>query len=183
MLLSHGKVAEVGPVNQVVQSYLRTAAESEANPLDQRRDRQGDGSARFTGVRIETAEGNSLITTASRLKVTVNYESEKPLRNPRFLVTVYDLTNTGIFLLDTDMVGGLPETLPAKGSLTCVTDPIRITPGLCYLNMALYKSGGMADHVEYAAYFDVESENIYGHGKIPERNWVLCVVGQEWKVN
>ena len=49
-------------------------------------------------------------------------------------------------------------------------------------NLALYKSSGMADHVEYAAYFDVESENIYGHGTIPERSWVLCVVGQQWKV-
>jgi lipopolysaccharide transport system ATP-binding protein len=182
LLLNHGQVQQVGPVGQVVQTYMKTAAELEANPLDQRRDRQGDGSARVTGVKIETAEGNSLITTASRLKVTVDYESDRPLRNPRFLVTVYDLTNTGIFLLDTDVVGGLPETLPAKGSLTCVTDPIRITPGRCYLNLALYKSSGMADHVEYAAYFDVESENIYGHGTIPERSWVLCVVGQQWKV-
>src|SRR3954463_12524104 len=101
--LKTGQVQEIGPVNQVVQSYLKTAAETEANPLDQRRDRQGDGSARFTAVRIETAdEGGGLITTASRLKVTIDYESDRPLRNPRFLVTVYDLTNTGIFLLDTD---------------------------------------------------------------------------------
>jgi lipopolysaccharide transport system ATP-binding protein len=183
LLLSHGKVQEIGPVNQVVQTYLKTAAETEANPLDQRRDRQGDGSARFTAVRIETADQGGLITTASRLKVTVDYESDRPLRNPRFLVTVYDLTNTGIFLLDTDMTGGLPETLPAKGSLTCVTDPIRVTPGRCYVNLAMYKSGGMADHVEYAAYFDVESENIYGHGTIPQRQWVLTVIGQQWVVN
>ena len=80
------------------------------------------------------------------------------------------------------MTGGLPESLPARGSITCVTDPIRITPGRCYTNLALYKSGGMADHVESAAYFDVESENIYGHGTIPERQWVLTVIGQEWNV-
>jgi lipopolysaccharide transport system ATP-binding protein len=161
---------------------MKTAAELEANPLDQRRDRQGDGSARVTAIKLETAEGNSLITTASRLKVTVDYESDKPLRNPRFLVSVYDLTNTGIVLLDTDVVGGLPETLPAKGRVTCVTDTIRITPGRCYVNLAIYKSSGMADHVEYAAYFDVESENFYGHGTIPPRSWVLNVIGQEWNV-
>jgi hypothetical protein len=40
----------------------------------------------------------------------------------------------------------------------------------------------MADHVEYAATFDVESENIYGHGQIPERQWVLTVIGQRWEV-
>jgi hypothetical protein len=49
--------------------------------------------------------------------------------------------------------------------------------------MAVFKSGGMADHVECAAYFDVESENIYGHGTIPPRQWVLCVMGQEWVVS
>jgi lipopolysaccharide transport system ATP-binding protein len=182
-LLNHGKVQQVGPVGEVLQTYMKTAAETEANPLDQRRDRQGDGSARVTGIKIETVEGNTLITTASRLRVTVDYESDRPLRNARFLVTVYDLTNTGIFLLDTDVVGGLPEQMPAKGSLTCTTDPIRLTPGRCYVNLALYKSSGMADHVEYAAYFDVESENVYGHGTIPERGWVLTVMGQQWKVN
>jgi lipopolysaccharide transport system ATP-binding protein len=183
LLLNQGRVREIGPVHHVVQEYLKTAAEGseEKNPLDQRRDRQGDGSARFTGVKIESADGG-MICCGSRLKVTVQYESERPLRNSRFLVSVYDLTNTGIFLLDTDAVGGLPETLPARGSLTCVTDPIRVTPGRCYLNLALYKSSGMADHVEYAAYFDVESENLYGHGSIPERQWVLCLIGQEWTV-
>lgn len=183
LLLNHGKVQEIGPVGQVVQTYMKTAAQREAAPLRERKDRQGDGTARFTSLKIETEEGHSLITTASRLKVTVEYEADRPLRNARFLATVYDLTNTGIFLLDSDVSGGFPESLPAKGSITCVTEPIRLTPGRCYVNLALYRGTGLSDHVETAAYFDVESENIYGHGHIPERQWVLSVIEQGWSVN
>ncbi len=155
----------------------------EAQPLHQRKDRKGDGSARLTSMKVETEEGNTLITTGSKLKLTIEYESDRPLRNARFLVTVNDLTNTGIFLLDSDVLGGLPETLPAKGSLSVVTDTIRITPGRCYVNAALYKAGGNADHVEYAAFFDVESENIYGYGTLPERRVVQSIISQNWTVN
>lgn len=181
LLLNHGKVQEIGPVGQVVQTYMKTAAEREAAPLRERKDRKGDGTARFTSLKIETEEGHSLITTASRLKVTVEYEADRPLRNARFLATVYDLTNTGIFLLDSDVAGGFSELLPVKGRLTCITEPIRLTPGRCYVNLALYRGTGMSDHVETAAYFDVESENIYGQGTIPPRQWVLSVIGQRWE--
>ncbi len=182
LMLNHGRVQQVGPVESVVQSYLKTSSELEASPLEQRKDRKGDGSVRLTAVKIESAEGG-MICCGSRLKVTLSYEADRVLRNPRFVVTVSDLTNTGIFMLDTDAVGGLPETLPAKGSLTCITDPIRITPGRCYVNLGVSKSGGISDLVECAAYFDVESENLYGHGTIPERQFVMCVIDQKWTVN
>jgi len=67
--------------------------------------------------------------------------------------------------------------------VTCITEPIRVTPGRCYLNLALQKSGGVADQVETAAYFDVESENLYGQGTIPERQVVLCLIDQRWSVS
>ncbi|HYE19896.1 MAG TPA: ABC transporter ATP-binding protein [Tepidisphaeraceae bacterium] len=184
LMLSAGRVQEVGLVEPVVQKYLKMAGELEATPLDERKDRKGDGSARLTAMKIEDADGG-MICCGSRLRVTLDYEAEgdRPLRNPRFLVAVHDLTNTGIFLLDTDAGGGLPDTLPARGRVTCVTDAIRITPGRCYVNVALHKLGGISDQVETAAYFDVESENLYGQGRIPERQVVMCVIDQQWSVN
>jgi lipopolysaccharide transport system ATP-binding protein len=99
---------------------------------------------------------------------------------PNFMLGVYDLTNTGIFLLSSDAIGGLPDTLPAEGVVSCVTEAINLTPGRCYVNVALYKSGAQADYVTQAAYFDVEPDDVYGSGKIPPRDWFLNVIGHTW---
>ncbi len=96
---------------------------------------------------------------------------------------VYDYTNTGIYLLSSDAEGGLPDVLPSQGSVSCITEPINITPGKCYVNVALLKGGVIADYIQYAASFDVEVEDVYGSGKMPTRNWVLCILRHRWRLN
>jgi len=129
---------------------------------------------------VESAGPDQTIRSTSRLRITIRYRGEKRLLRPQFLVGVYDLANTGVFLLDTDASVGFPDTLPPEGAVTCLTGPINLTPGRCFLNLALQKGGAMADYVQYAAFFDVEAEDIHGSGKVPPRQWVLNVISQEW---
>jgi lipopolysaccharide transport system ATP-binding protein len=181
-LLDTGRLVIEGTTQKVVQGYLQSVISAEVIPLDQRRDRSGDGSARMVSLRIESTDPDKVIRSSSRLKVTIGYRSEKPVLYPKFLVGIYDYTNAGIFLLDSDAAGGLPQVLPAEGSVTCVTEPINLTTGRCYVNIALMKGGTMADYIQYAGYFDVEAEDVYGSGKVPPRDWVLCVLRHRWSV-
>jgi lipopolysaccharide transport system ATP-binding protein len=178
--LDAGQVKEIGPTAQVVRKYFEMMAANEAAPLAERHDRTGDGSARIRSLQIQTVDGQSVIRTGSRLKLTLTYASDKPLLNPRIYASVYDLSHTGIYALDTDVVGGIPEVLPPTGSLTCVTDPIHLTPGRCYVNVGLLKGVAIADRVEYAAYFDVEADETGASGKTPRRNSVLCLLKHQW---
>lgn len=82
--------------------------------------------------------------------------------------------------LHSEIVGGLPETLPPKGKVTCITEKLDITPGRCYLNLSLLKAGVMADYIRYAVYFEVENDDFYGTGKLPGRDWVYCLRQQQW---
>ena len=86
-----------------------------------------------------------------------------------FCLTIYDLTHVSLFQLDSEATGGLPETLPAEGTLVCETDPLGITPGRCYINLDLIHGHQMADRITYAAYFDVEEDDFYGPVKLPKR--------------
>jgi lipopolysaccharide transport system ATP-binding protein len=182
-LLDIGKLINQGPTQKVVQHYLQSAISPEAIPLDQRCDRSGDGSVRIVSLWIESIDSDKIIQSESRLKITIGYRSEKPVRYPKFLVGIYDYTNTGIFLLDSDAVGTLPEVLPPEGSVICVTEPINLTPGRCFINLALFKGPMMSDYIQYAGYFDVEQSDVYGSGKLPPRNWVLCVLKHKWLLN
>jgi lipopolysaccharide transport system ATP-binding protein len=181
VMLKFGTVAQVGPVQEIVHAYLEGAKPEEVVALSERHDREGDGSVRYESISIENASGGSIIRTGSRCKLTVRYKSAKPLRHARFLLTIYDLTHVSLFILDSEATGGLPETLPAEGTLVCETDELNITPGRCYINLDLIRGHQLADRIAYAAYFDVDEDDFYGTGKLPSREWTMTVLRHRWR--
>ncbi len=178
-----GSVQADGPASAVVQDYLRAAEAREIKVLEERTDRHGDGSARLTSVKIEAVADDGAIRSSSRLKITIGYRSPKPLLKAQFVASVYDFSDTGIFVFDSDAAGGLPEILPMEGHVTCLTDPINLTPGRCFVNLRLLKGGAVADYLAQATVFDVEPDDFHGSGKMPARNWVLCLLKNKWSVN
>ena len=180
ILLKAGTMLGNGPTQEIVRGYLKSTISEEIVALDQRADRNGDGSARMISIKIESIESGHFVTSTSRMKFSVAYKSDRPLKHTRFLVTIYDYTNTGIYLFDSDAVGGIPEVLPAGGVATCTTDPINLTPGRCYINLALFRGTALADHIEQAASFDVEADEFYSTGRVPPREWVLCLLKHKW---
>ena len=180
ILLKDGTMLGNGPTQEIVRDYLKSTIAEEIVVLDQRTDREGDGSARFLSCKVESVESGHFISSSSRMKFTLAYQSDRPLKHVRFLVTIYDYTNTGIYLFDSDAVGGIPETLPATGTVTCTTEPINLTPGRCYISLALFRGAAIADHVEQAASFDVEADEFFRTGRMPPREWVLCLLQHQW---
>ena len=151
--------------------------------LRDRRDRAGDGTARIVGLRIEPADDHVLLRSTSRAKITLEYESDQPLMRPSFMVSIYDTNHIPIYYMNSDHVGGLPETLPARGSVSCITDPLNITPDRCYLNVSVRRGGAIADYLNQAAIFDIEADDFHGTGKIPDRDRALCMLNYRWIAN
>ncbi|MGZ6268873.1 MAG: ABC transporter ATP-binding protein [Candidatus Limnocylindrales bacterium] len=180
--LDRGHVVADGPTSDIIQQYLGSIRSYEAFPLADRPDRSGDGSARFTAISVEREDAQGAIDSTSRLKVTLSYSAAEPLRYPQFLIGIYDYRDVGVFLLDSRAVGSLPDTLPAVGTLTCVTEPINLTAGRCYVNIALERRGSMADYVQHAASFDIEAADPYGTGRVPGRDWMLCLLDHRWSL-
>jgi hypothetical protein len=165
-----------------VNDYLRTIASQPGTSLQDRKDREGDGSTRIVSITIQDANGSNVIRSKSRLRVTIQYSGEQSLRSPTFLLAVYDVSNTGLFLLDSDSGNFLPEILPARGALTCETEPINLIPGHCYVNIALSKGPALVDYIRQAASFDVEADDIQIRRPVT-RNWVLFYVSHTWTLN
>jgi len=183
MLLEGGKLIAEGTPSEIVRRYLESESSSTTIPLEERRDRDGDGSARMVSLQIESTDPDGIIRPSSRLKLTVRYRSESPINRPQFVISIYDYMDIGIFLLHNDFVGGLPDTLPPQGSVTCVTEPINLTPGRCFVHLELLKGNARADYLPYAGHFDVATDDFFGTGMLPPRDWVLCVLGQSWQLN
>jgi lipopolysaccharide transport system ATP-binding protein len=186
--LDQGKLSAQGNVSEVIDFYTEAAIALEDIPLEHRQDRSGDGSARLVAVSIESTDLGGVIRCDSKLEITIKYRSDEPLNNVTFAIGIYDYSNVEIYLLDSDAKAELPKTLPHEGEVTCTVGPINLTPGQCYLNLALVKGGliqggNLVDYVQNAVNFSVEPMDYYGSGKLPPRNWSLCVVPHQWSVN
>jgi lipopolysaccharide transport system ATP-binding protein len=182
ILIECGRVARSGAAREVVSHYLASVTAANCVPLEERHDRSGDGSVRLQSLEIASADPDGVIRPTSRLKVTVGYRSEKCFRRPNLWIAVYDTNDTGIYLLNSDSAPSLPDTWPAQGTASCYTEPINLTPGRCYMNIALIQGGDMADYIQRAAYFDVEQDCVDGTNTVPPRHWVLCLLGHRWCV-
>jgi lipopolysaccharide transport system ATP-binding protein len=181
--LDHGRVVADGRTGEVIDGYLSAVTSQEHASLEDRTDRSGDGSARFTSISVEPADGQGAIDSLSRLKITVTYRADEPLRHPQILIGVYDYLDVGIFLLDSHAVGSLPDVLPPAGTLTCITEPIHLTAGRCFVNVAMLRRGSMADYVQHASAFDVAAADPYGSGRVPGRDWVLFLLDHRWSLD
>jgi lipopolysaccharide transport system ATP-binding protein len=138
---------------------------------------------RITSVEIADATGGA-ISSSSRMRVELTYESDRELRQPRFLVTIQDENyHWAFYRLDTDAEPGLSEALPARGTLVCVTDPINLTPGNCGLKVAVWRAGALADHVEYAGSFTVHADDFYSTGRVPDRSKAVGLIRHEWELS
>lgn len=184
MWLNEGRVVEEGNAHEVTRHYYQAASPLSDVPLRVREDRSGDGTVRFTAVSIESLDADRLIRPRSKLRIAINYESERPIRQAHFLISVYDYQSSqGIYLLSSDAAGGLPEVLPPKGTIVCTTDRINLTPGRCFVNLRIKKGEAVADYIQFAKFFDVVEEDIYGTGKYPPRDWVTGIINQDWKLS
>jgi len=183
LLLEKGKLVAQGSPYNIIQRHLASEASTSMIPLDQRKDRLGDGSAKMLFLQIESTDPDKIIRSGSRLKLTIGYRSDKPLVHPKFLVNIYDPMDIGIYLLHNEFVGGLPETLPPQGSVTCLTEPINLTPGRCIVHLELLRGGERADYLPHAGFFDVEADDFFESGMIPPRDWVIGLLGHRWSLN
>jgi lipopolysaccharide transport system ATP-binding protein len=178
-LLDNGRIVGAGAAGDVVREYIATTKSAEIIPIGERQDRRGDGSVRLTDLRIENDERGRPISSSSRLRVTLDYKSVAPLRDARFQVTIHDADYHPLYLLDTDIEGDLPDVLPARGRLVCVTDPIRFTPGTCGLMVGVDRGGILADGIEFAGMIEVEPDSFFA-GRVPLRSEAAVLLHHKW---
>lgn len=183
LLLDQGKLIAQGSASKIVQQYLEAELSKMAMPLHQREDRWGDGSAKITFLEIESTDPDKIIRPGSRLKITIGYCSQKSIQHPQFMINIYDPLNIGIYLLHNDFVGGLPDIVPPQGSVTCLTDPINLTPGRWNVHLELLKGNVRADYIPAAGSFEVETDDVFGSGMMPPREWALGILGHKWWLN
>jgi lipopolysaccharide transport system ATP-binding protein len=179
-LLERGQIIRSGAAAEVVDHFSASLRAAEETPLAERTDRLGDQSVHLVALSIQDADSAATITPTSSLRLVLHYQSKAPVRGARFVVTINDSSHGAIFRLDSHATGGLPDVLPPSGSVTCVTEPIHLTPGTCTVTVAVFLGDSVADAVEYASSFEVQSAGFHGWTSVPARKSVLTLRRHAW---
>ncbi len=182
-MIDAGKLRIEGESGEVIQQYLANYEEQLGRKCSERTDRGGDGSVRVCDISVRSNEGE-VIRGTDPIRFAIDYESNAPqLKNARFILGIYDCYNVSVFRFDTDVTQELPVTIPGSGRITCEVDPLRVTAGTLFVNVAIFLDGQIVDHLVRATEFEVQPSDILGSSKEFSRKDVLMAVPHRWSLD
>jgi lipopolysaccharide transport system ATP-binding protein len=173
ILLEHGRLATVGPVQQVIRAYLDSVAElAEGRSIADRQDRVGNGRLRFTRVDFldpDTHRPLNVVLSGQPVQIALNYEchSSHPLEDVVASISFQTPSGLHLFGCDTDAVGRVISVRPGPGAFICSVPRWPLSRGRVSYDVAAYQCRKELDWVRDAGILNVEAGDYYGTGKLP----------------
>jgi lipopolysaccharide transport system ATP-binding protein len=185
LLLERGELTAQGPVTEVARTYLATLEAGAAQPLGERVDRSGTGGVRITSIRIETpGHPAGEIATGNPLRFTFSLSRRDPGLDCEF--GVYDAF--GSLVADFRSAESSPLDVPLDLEpghephlIVCELDELLLLPGRYRIDVGLYLSGDLQDHVEGAAFFTVGPGAVRGRAVRGEATYGAVQMPHVWR--
>lgn len=175
ILIDRGQVMADGPIEPVIQQYLRGLRVATPWDLSRCEDRQGRGRVRFTRVRFEDGHGNPVEQGVSGrpLVIALDYEAadRRPLPNCRASVAFYDGLGQTLFNCSSELVIADPIDLPPSGTLRCSIPHLPLSQNQYVLTLFLEVNREVEDWILNAIELDVVDGDFYGTGRLYPDGW------------
>lgn len=181
-LLDKGRLVRAGSAREVVDAYLASIPASAGAPLDQRRDRQGNGKIRFTAVSFQSGGiVSDAVQCGNDVQIVLAYRGGAgPLPNANVSIGIYTLGGQCMLVLNNEMAGAGFETVPPEGQISCRVRHFPLAPGTYQVNLYCEINGVLADWVQQAGFLTVEGGDFFGTGRLPPISHGGFLVPQGW---
>jgi lipopolysaccharide transport system ATP-binding protein len=170
--LNQGQLIIDNQTQIVINDYLKTATNFSNISLSDRKDRQGDGKVRFTSVQFENEEGTvQSFYSGQKAKIILFFENNtnQNLKNFNIALGIDNQMGERITHLSTEIRGtNLDNVNYDVNYVTIELDKLPFTAGRYSFTIFSTVNGVIADWIQNAGFFEVESGDFYGTGKIPE---------------
>ncbi len=161
LLLENGRIEKIGLTDNVVDYYLNRMDYHEKIKIEHRRDRKGTGKIIITDIKITNNSGSENIKSGDGIKFIIGYKSEfsADMKNVRFFLKLFNNFGLPIAIFDTTLTKDSPRVFKPSGKIVCQTDPVNISEGQYYIDVAVFFNGQKEDHIMQAATLLVNRED------------------------
>jgi lipopolysaccharide transport system ATP-binding protein len=171
MLLRDGQIVLRGSPTEVLNKYL-LPTEAETVDLATLPEREGNGSFRFTALKILDHAGQTTDVAYSGQAVMIElaYEGQASRESTAalvFHVFIRNMFGDRLCTLSTRYAAGSPSIFPRAGRLRCVVDRLALAPGKYMIDIALKSQEVIADQILGAMTLTVGEGDFWGNGKVP----------------
>jgi lipopolysaccharide transport system ATP-binding protein len=180
--LDRGRVVAMGPAADQVSQYLLRLRSKARIPLEERRDREGDGAIRATYVELKDQAGNAVEHAFSGhpLNVTIGYRATRVGSRPVVAISCFAATGEKIFHCDNQIRGVALAPLAEEGGYTCGLARLPLPAGHYHINLMFIVEGVVADHVRSAFTFEVLEGDYFGNGRAAEAGGGMILTDYQW---
>jgi lipopolysaccharide transport system ATP-binding protein len=180
ILLQHGSLIADGEIADVVGVYLRTLDEMEAHDLRDRTDRRGWRQTIVTRIDVSGLQGGSgRLVTGEEARFV--FEVSETLSRMACTFTIYNHLGQALATLSSAPETSDDRTDPAlENAFHCTIDQLPLAPGRYRVDVKLRAKNHLQDHVEGAAFFEVEEGPLRGR-PIPELFEGDLVIAHRWQ--
>jgi len=163
ILMVNGKVTVDGNVTDVVSSYLRTLEQTAGKNISERTDRRGRGRVRLLKVQVCGANDCPSATLVTGRPARFIFYVSAVLPQMSCVFTFYDQHGSPVTFFNSALRGPEDSRNPTIGSkFLCEVDELPLVPGRYRINVAITSEGELEDHLDLAAFFDVQQGQLRG---------------------
>lgn len=184
MLLSHGSLQNTGGTGEIIREFFDQVRDYSAVPLRDRKDRQGSGRLRFTGIRLELEKNQATesLVGGKPARILLSYEADGPLPNAAISIGFYSQYGQFMLMCQNEISGQPLNNLPARGEFCCEMPVFPFSSGLYFLNIFCEVSGVIADWLQQAYQLTVIDGDFFGTGKSYPSGFSGLLASHEWSL-
>jgi lipopolysaccharide transport system ATP-binding protein len=183
VMLEGGRAVFTGEADAAVARYATSYSSTLVGDLRQRRDRSGSGEVRSLSVSIRDARGHALgsVRPLEPFEIVVEYEATRKVPNLAASIDVEQLDGTRIATLYSAFHDQTFSVSTGRGALVCRITGLPLRPDTYSLNVFLGANHAICDFVERAMSFEVGPADVFGTGRMPDRNQGPLLAGFNWE--
>jgi lipopolysaccharide transport system ATP-binding protein len=172
IVLEQGKVAYTGATDKAIAMYLKTSEKKTIIPLEDRKDRRGNGNFKFVSVRVKSDEGEEVNTlvTGEDCRFIIKYQLPEDIRVGKIDISVNIDNQFGdrITSMGTDIVGEtISGLVKRRGEINVLIKKLPLTPGEYGFTLFAKTDGDIADWIQNAGFISVSPGDFYKTGRLP----------------
>ena len=182
IFLHNGTIYTDSTASASISAYLRMLEQSVSQDLLAREDRRGRGEIRLAGIDISTGANDHAQTLATGRSAMFAFHVTGTRPRTACAFTIYDDFGQPLATFNSAVRSPDDARDPSlNNTLICHIDELPLVPGRYRVNAAISADGELQDHLEGAAFFEVEQGALRGRPVIKGKGYGRICLQHHWQ--